>query len=488
MAIHDKISRKNQDFQKLGSKRAIRFRATDVVLAYGGLEAPMTSTPTGRKAVVIGAGMAGLAAAGALADYFEQVVVLERDALPAEPKHRSGTPQSQHPHTLLLSGMRALDELFPDFEQDLVRAGAVVLKSGLDERAERPGYDPFPQRDLGLRSYALSRPAIEFAVRRRVEGRANVTLRQRCRVQEVLAAKDRSIVTGVRFGNGEGTTEALSTDLVVDASGRGALTLALLRAMDHPLPEETIIGVDIAYSTCIFAIPADAPTDWKLVRTLGQAPDSRGAMMLPIEGNRWMACMVGRDRQAPPGSVEGFLSFARGLRTPTIYNAIKHAERLSEVVRYGFRDNLLRHFERLPVFPRGLLPVGDVICRLNPVYGQGMSVAAQEASVLKMLLAKWTGNVDQGARLAPAFFEEVAKLIDTPWAGTDFEFVFPNTRGQRPADFDVTLKFRLALTRLAAEDPAIHKLTAEVQNLLKPRSVYRDPELMQRVRAAMAEA
>src|SRR5262249_30530157 len=162
----------------------------------------------------------------------------------------------------------------------------------------------------------------------------------------------------------------------------------------------------------------------------------------------------------------------------------KHAERLSKVVRYGFRDNLLRHFERLAVFPRGLLPVGDVICRLNPVYGQGMSVAAQEACLLKMLLGKWTGNDDQADGLRPAFFEEVAKLLDTPWAGTNIEFVFPNTRGKRPADFDVTLKFRVALTRLAAEDPAIHKLTAEVQNLLKPRTVYHDPELMQRVRAA----
>ena len=114
----------------------------------------MASTLIGKQAVVIGAGMGGLAAAGALADCFEQVFVLERDTLPSEPAYRAGTPQARHVHALLLSGQRALGELFPGFEQDLARAGAVPLRVGLDIRMERPGYDPFPQRDLGWCSYA----------------------------------------------------------------------------------------------------------------------------------------------------------------------------------------------------------------------------------------------------------------------------------------------------------------------------------------------
>src|SRR6202163_4611868 len=124
-------------------------------------EAAMTSTLIGKQAVVIGAGMGGLTAAGALADHFDQVVVLERDSLPSEPVYRAGTPQARQVHALLLSGQRALSELFPGFEQDLARAGAVPLRVGLDVRIERPGYDPFPQRDLGWFSYAVSRPTIE---------------------------------------------------------------------------------------------------------------------------------------------------------------------------------------------------------------------------------------------------------------------------------------------------------------------------------------
>jgi 2-polyprenyl-6-methoxyphenol hydroxylase-like FAD-dependent oxidoreductase len=449
----------------------------------------MAAIQLGKQTVVIGAGMAGLTAAGALAEHFDNVVVLERDSLPSEPMHRAGTPQARHVHALLFSGQRALNELFPGFEQDLVRAGAVPLTAGLDVRVERPGYDPFPQRDLGWCGYAASRPAIERAVRHRVESRANITLCQRCRVQEVLPTPNGEAVTGVRYENGGGESETISADLVVDASGRGAPTLGLLRSLGRPLPEETTIGIDLGYGTCIFSIPDDASTDWKGVMTFGQAPhNSRGGLMLPLEGNRWMVTIGGRHADVPPGDGEGFLTYAKALRTPTIYNAIRHAKRLDGVARYGFPESVRRHFERLDSFPRGLLPIGDAICCFNPVYGQGMSVAAMEACLLKRLLENSGETGDPIAELASTFFKEMQALLETPWSVATLDFAFPQTRGQRPADFDMTLKFGIALIRLAAEDPAVHKLTLEVQHLLKPRSVYRDPDLVRRVFAKMTEA
>jgi flavin-dependent dehydrogenase len=255
----------------------------------------MASTLVGKQAVVIGAGIAGLAAAGALADCFDQIVVLERDTLPSDPAYRPGTPQSRHVHALLLSGQRALSELFPGFEQDLAQAGAVPLRVGLDVRVERMGYDPFPQRDLGWISYAVSRPTIEHAVRRRVEGRANTVLRQRCRVQEILASPNGEDVIGVRYENDSGATETIKADLVVDASGRGALTMALLKSIGRPLPAETTIGIDLGYATCIFDIPDDASTDWKGVMTFGQAPQNQpwrldvAAGGQSLDGNHWRA-------------------------------------------------------------------------------------------------------------------------------------------------------------------------------------------------------
>jgi len=182
-------------------------------------------TTIGKQAIVIGAGMGGLSAARAVSDYFEQIVVLERDTLPADPIHRVGTPQAQHVHALLTSGLNALRTLFPNFEQDLIQAGAVALRVGLDVRVERPGFNPFPQRDLGWLSYSMSRPLLEHTVRRQLGGYTNITLRQRCRAENVMVASDGDRVRAVQCESRDGTTEVLPADMVIDASGRGNPTL-----------------------------------------------------------------------------------------------------------------------------------------------------------------------------------------------------------------------------------------------------------------------
>lgn len=444
----------------------------------------------GQRAVVVGAGMGGLTAARALADHFERVLVLDGDVLPADPLDRHGVPQGRHVHALLAGGQRALAELFPGFEDSLSGAGAVRFRVGLDMRVERPGFDPFPQRDLGFDGFAMSRPLVELTVRRRVQELPSIDLRQGCRVQELVHRADGTAVTGVRYTDASGRAESADADLVIDASGRGTLTLDALAALGRVPPAETTIGVDLAYASAVFAIPDDAPKDWRGVFCFpGIGRASRGSLMLPLEGQRWIATVGGRHGDIPPGDEAGFMEYAKGLRAPTIYNAIKHAKRLGDIARFRFNESVLRHYPRVENFPRGVLPIGDAICRFNPIYGQGMSVAALEAAALARLLAARARERDPLAELAPAYFADVARIIDTPWAAAAIpDFVHPDTRGERPADFEQTVKFGAALGKLAARDPAVHRLTSEVQHLLKPRNVYQDPDLVQRVRVLMSGA
>src|SRR5215470_10011566 len=151
----------------------------------------------GRRAVVIGAGIASLSAAGALAGYFEQVEILERDHLAAMPASRPGTPQDRHPHVLLPGGLKAFGEIFPGFEADLAAAGAVAAGMSAEVRYERPDIGMSPARDFGLTLLCASRALIEFVFRRRVVAIANIVLRPGCRVLEVLPAKKGA--AGVRF-------------------------------------------------------------------------------------------------------------------------------------------------------------------------------------------------------------------------------------------------------------------------------------------------
>jgi 2-polyprenyl-6-methoxyphenol hydroxylase-like FAD-dependent oxidoreductase len=450
----------------------------------------MVSALIGREAVVVGAGMAGLPAARALADYFEHVVVLERDTLPPDASPRIGTPQARHTHALLGGGQRALGDLFPGFERALAQAGAVPLRVGLDVRLERPGFDPFPQRDLGWIGYAMSRPLIELTARQRAERHPNITIHTHCRARELVPSPNATAVSGVRFENSDGRSETLVADLVVEASGRGNLTLGFLESIGRPLPEETVIGVDITYATAVFAIPNDAPADWAGVMTFDSpAEGGVGGIMLPLERNRWIVTLVGRHGDKPPADREGFLAYAKQLRTSSIYDAIRRAEPLGEIARFGFQASVYRHFDRLGKYPRGLLPFGDAICRFNPVYGQGMSVAAQEASLLHELLQKRLGEPDPLAGLAVAFFAEAATLIETPWALAAVpDLAHPSTEGHRPEDLQQRLEFGDGLNRLAAQDAAVHKLMFEVLHLLKPQSLLREPDLVERVKAMAASA
>jgi 2-polyprenyl-6-methoxyphenol hydroxylase-like FAD-dependent oxidoreductase len=443
----------------------------------------------GKQAVVVGAGMAGLTAARSLADFFERVIILENDALPREAIHRPGTPQSRHVHVLLAGGLQALSRLFPGFEESLSQAGAVRLRMGYDYRIERPGYDPFPQRDFGLRIYSMTRPLLEFTLRKRLGEYCNIELRESCRTQEFIPAPDNAGVAAVRCQNSDGGNETLPADLVIDASGHGSLTLALLHATGFPVPEETSIGVDMGYATALFDIPEGAPPDWMGVVTYPHYPcNKRGALMLPVEGNRWILSLSGRYDEKPPADWNEFLMYAQHLRTPTVYDAICNAKRTSEIARFGFKASCWRHFERLEKFPRALLPFGDAVSRFNPLYGQGMSVAALEADLLNGLLTAQSAESDGLAGLPAAFFSEAERLIDTPWwAAAIPDFIDPRTEGQHPSDFDDILKFFAALLKLAARDAAVHKLLIEVQSLLKLRSAYRDPELVRRIKAVMAE-
>jgi hypothetical protein len=205
-----------------------------------------------------------------------------------------------------------------------------------------------------------------------------------------------------------------------------------------------------------------------------------------MEGDQWILALGGRGDETPPGDEAGFLNWARLLRMPTIFDAISGAERVGELVRYSFPKSVRRHFAPTLSFPAGLLPLGDAICVFNPVYGQGMTVAAQEAVLLRRLLCEAPDATDLSPLLAADFFAGVESILDTPWAMSAVpDLVFPSAKGERPSDFVQMLQFGAAVTRLAGREADVHKIMIEVANLLRPRSTYREPDLMKRVLVEM---
>jgi 2-polyprenyl-6-methoxyphenol hydroxylase-like FAD-dependent oxidoreductase len=447
----------------------------------------MTSV-LGRHAVVVGAGIGGLTAAKALSSYFDHVTVLERDALPDGPIVRAGTPQARQIHVLLRGGLDALGEFFPDLEAELEREGAVRVRVGSESLLEIPGFDPFPQRDLGFDYLCMTRPLVEFVLRRSVEREGNVALKSRCRVTQFLESPNRDAVSGVRYHEAGQQTKELAADFVVDASSRGALTVEMLDKVGLPRPQETEIGIDLRYATALFEIPPAAPRQWRAILHRPGAQSGRGGLLVPVENKCWQVNLTHMHGQPVPENPEEFVAFAKTLRTQTIHDAIRGAIPVGPIYRFAFPGSIRRHFERLDSFPDRLLPLGDVICRFNPAFGQGMSVAAQEVGVLKRLIEARALDADPLQGLAPSFFAAIQDFLAAPWTAAESDFMYEKTRGQRPNDFAQRSKFNSALQRVAAEDAAVHQIMSEVTHLVKRSSALRDPQLVSRATALMAAA
>jgi 2-polyprenyl-6-methoxyphenol hydroxylase-like FAD-dependent oxidoreductase len=330
----------------------------------------------------------------------------------------------------MAGGMQALRGLFPGHERQLIEAGSIILDAGIDVRSERPDYNPFPQRKTDVVTYCASRPLIEHCVHQSTRQQRNIAFIAGQRVVSLATTADGKAVTGVRSEAAGQGIHTVAADLVVDASGRGALTLDLLKSVGYWVPGETAIGMDMGYTSIRFAVPDDAPTDWKAVST-GATPlhSSRAAWLWPIEGRQWLLTLLGMRDEKPPGDWPGVQDFLRGLRTRTIHDAVSRAERMDGINRSALPSSVMRHFERLEAFPRRLLPIGDAICRFNPFFGQGITVAALEALHLQRLLRERVGESDPLADLAAPYFAGVQDLLTEPWSTALLDLVYPDTVG-----------------------------------------------------------
>jgi 2-polyprenyl-6-methoxyphenol hydroxylase-like FAD-dependent oxidoreductase len=245
---------------------------------------------------------------------------------------------------------------------------------------ERPDVGVLPKRDFGISVLCASRPLIELVLRHRAKAVTNITLRPRCRVTGIVPATGSAAAHGIRCDFGSGRSETLEADLVVDASGRGALTSTLFDALGWERPQETEVGVDIRYATVVVPIPDDAPPDWKVVLTQPDPPAvPLHAVLVPMEEGRWIIVIADHGIGARIETWDDFLEASRLLITPTIFNALRHAGPPHGIRHYRLLATTWKHFERLPRLPRGVLPVADALCRFNPIHGQGMSSAAKQA-------------------------------------------------------------------------------------------------------------
>jgi 2-polyprenyl-6-methoxyphenol hydroxylase-like FAD-dependent oxidoreductase len=432
----------------------------------------------GKKVVVIGASMAGLLAARALADHFEQVTLLERDTFPAPGANRKGVPQGKHTHVLLELGRQIMEEYLPGLTDELTGLGAVTITdASLNVRWFHSGGYHQPGVS-GIAGVGVSRPTLEALVRARVLALPNVQAVEGCNVLGLVTTADNSRVTGVHLVRRQAGSveETMMADLVVDASGRGSRSPAWLEELGYERPAVEEVRIGMGYTTCYYRRQPEHVPGLNGIVLMATPPDKRLGVMLAQDGDRWVVTIGGYLGDHAPTDHQGFLESARRLPTSHIYNVIKDAELLSGPVAYKFPANLRRRYEKLGRFPEGYLVFGDALCSFNPIYGQGMTVAATEAVALGECLANGRNQ------LAKHFLAKASKIIDVPWStavGNDLSF--PEVEGSRTPMVRF-LNWYVGKVHLAAHNDARVSIAfLKVTNMIAPPPSIMHPRIVWRV-------
>ncbi|OLZ39350.1 oxidoreductase [Natrinema saccharevitans] len=430
----------------------------------------------GGHAVVVGASMAGLLAGRVLADAFRTVTIIDRDPLPDEAVARPSVPQADHVHVMLEPGRVILEDLFPGYGEELLSSGGLGIDNATDLEYYQRG-EFLAEGPNRLPMYCASRPLFERIVRRRLAERDDVTLRAECQFTAYDFDGSASRIEGVRIANSDGCNETLAADVVVDATGRTSRTPAWLERHHYAPPVEEEVTVDLAYSTLVLERPS---ADRHGVMIVPSPPDTRGGTAIPVEDDRWIVTLFGLHGDHPPTDAAGIERFARRLPTPEIHRLLETHEWVSDDVRqYPFPSSRRRRYEDLHRFPDGLLVIGDAIASFNPIYGQGMSVAALEAIQLHHALA------DGGlADLASRFFDRVGDVVDTVWrmaVGADFEFA--DTTGPKPLGTDLLNRYLARVIETAQTDAHVSDRFARVLRLEEPPPTLFAPSVLWRVLA-----
>ena len=439
-------------------------------------------------AVVIGASIAGLLAAAALSRACPRVTLFDRDTLPAEPGPRRGVPQTRQLHALQARGVQALDELLPGLRDELVAAGGVLADMQGDIHWYLDDYLLKPAR-TGLEGIGISRPQLEWLIRSRVAALPGVTITDETDVVRLVTADDQ--VTGVTVRAArthDAAEETVAADLVIDAAGAGSRTPVLLQELGLDAPRVTRVRAGVTYVTRMYRRD-QKQLDGRFGSLFTPYPGRPfGGAALRQEGDRWVVLLAGMVGTEPPLDEDGMIAYADKFASQDIASVMRESTPLTEPLKYTYPESARRHYEKLGGLPAGLLVIGDAYCGFNPIYGQGITVAALEALILRRLLSPTEDRAtearatqDSSAGLARAYFQAAGKLVDEAWetsAASDLRF--PEVEGERRRGAGLLNAYGERFRAAASVDPALGETFLRVANmadkptkLLSPGTVLR---------------
>jgi flavin-dependent dehydrogenase len=239
-------------------------------------------------------------------------------------------------------------------------------------------------------------------------------------------------ITAVRVRNADATVTDVEASFVVDASGRASQAPKWLEKLGIAPAPMKAIDSGLVYASRLYQAPEGAegfPIINVQADPRGAAP-GRSATLLPIEQNQWLVSLAGTRGGTPTSDPKEFAAFARSVRHPVVADALIRAQPLSPVAVTRSTGNRRRYYEKVRFWPDRFVALGDAVACFNPIYGQGMSVAAHSALALRTELCDggvYFPGVSRRAQRA------ISGPVDTAWKlATSQDALFPGATAQGP--------------------------------------------------------
>jgi flavin-dependent dehydrogenase len=423
-----------------------------------------------RDVVIIGASLAGLFAAAAAATAGARTMIIERDVLPDQPVPRKGVPQGRQPHVLLHRGLLAAEELVPGIRGDLLSHGAVPIDTGtiawLGEYGWLPTWIPAYQ------TVSATRPLLEHLVRQLVCDLDGVTIREGVRATDLRRnARHWQVVCE------EATV--VQADLVIDASGRGSRLPHWLGELGIPVTEPLTIDAHLGYACRTYRCIGKPPIDIAVV--IAATPQTgRGALAIPVEDGQWLIIAGGYGDRRPSRVVEEFDEFLATLPDPAIFDLTRHLEPVSDIAIHRQTGNRRNRYGKSRAWPAGLLAVGDAYCAFNPVYGQGITVAACQALLIRDALKHDRTPAGHGPVETRRLQRRIGAAADLPWTvATTEDLRHPSSTGSQSRLQRLVGLWTAELARLAAHgDRGAFVAFARLYHLMASPAILFNPAVI----------
>jgi 2-polyprenyl-6-methoxyphenol hydroxylase-like FAD-dependent oxidoreductase len=433
-----------------------------------------------QRVIILGGGYAGMLAAQVLSNHFEHVILVERfnDFFESTSGTiRKGIPQAYHLHVLLQKGQEILQTLFPNLLENL-KPDCLKIDWALDTKWCGP-YGIYPQYPSKVKTMLFSRAHLDKLMRERINSIPNLEILIG-EANQFFHDEVNNKIIGVQIKNSRNELNRIDGDLIIDARGRRSTISQALTQLGYTLPAASSIKNELGYATRMYHLPAQHDKHFKqFYLQVYPGLVNRGVVLSPIENNYFLVTLIGIGKDQPPKDNNDFVIYLDTMPDKELHEILKYLTPVTDTKVYRNMSNLHHHFGKTNKWPKGLIVLGDAACVLNPVYGQGMTVATKEVLLLKKqyqliknnpLLANknWEHN----------FQKQIDKQLSFPWLIATAE----DQRTTAPHLLPRHIKFMHwyfdCVLKLAVINPKIHALFLQVLHMLRAPYILFKPTLL----------